>query len=229
MFAQFFKSDRVQGALAALAGRYLAFALGTTRWRYDGFDHLRPFLAEGALIVAFWHERLPLMPALFTQVLREKPGRQVSVLVSRHRDGRFIGQAIGVFGMRTVHGSAAKPGKGDKGGAASLRALLGVLAQGDFAAITPDGPRGPKREAAAGTASLAALSGAPILPCAAQTRFRITLPTWDRMVVPLPFGPGQIVCLPVISVARANYADALPAIEAALTAAVVRADTLLGA
>src|SRR5689334_20566130 len=34
---------------------------------------------------------------------------------------------------------------------------------------TPDGPRGPRRQAALGVAQIAALSGAPILPCAAQT------------------------------------------------------------
>jgi len=231
MLSRFLKSAPVQNCLASLVGRYLSFALSTTRWQFDGSDHLRPLLPGNTpMIAAFWHECLPLMPAMFTWAKEINPAREVSVLVSRHRDGRFIGSAIAHFGMRTVHGSAAKPGKkADKGGAASLRALLAVLAKGEFVAITPDGPRGPKRQAAPGTASLAALSGAVILPCAAQIRARITLPTWDRMGLPLPFSRGQLVCLAPITVPRADSAAYAPQIEAALTEALNRANLLLAA
>ena len=142
------------------------------------------------------------------------------VLVSQHRDGRFIGAVVSRFALNVVLGSSTR------GGAKSLRLLLNLLAGGDHIAITPDGPRGPRRVAAAGVAQLAALSGAPILPCAAQTTRRWVLRTWDRMVVPRPFGRGVVVCLPTIAVGRDAWQDALPAIGAALTAAVERADRL---
>ena len=67
-----------------------------------------------------------------------------------------------------VHGSSTRDGR-DKGGAAGVRALLEVLAQGSHVVLTPDGPRGPARRAAAGVAQLAGLSGVPVLPCAART------------------------------------------------------------
>jgi hypothetical protein len=75
-------------------------------------------------------------------------------------------------------------------------------------------------------AQLAAVSGVPVLPCAAQTSRRIVAPTWDRMIVPLPFGRGTIVCGAPISVARDGAEAALPVIAQALTAAADRADRL---
>jgi hypothetical protein len=110
-----------------------------------------------------------------------------------------------------------------------MRAALPLLARGEHLVITPDGPRGPRRVAAPGVAQVAALSGAPVLPCAAQTSRRRVLRSWDRMVVPLPFGRGVLVCLPAISVPRDGWQDALPEIAAALTAAADRADRLCGA
>ena len=110
-----------------------------------------------------------------------------------------------------------------------MRNLLGLLADGDHVAITPDGPRGPRRAAAPGVAQLAALSGAPVLPCAAQTTRHRVLPTWDSMVVPLPFGRGVVVCCPTIAVPRQAWQDAVPLIADAMNAAAARADRLCAA
>ena len=95
-----------------------------------------------------------------------------------------------------------------------------MLEAGDHVVITPDGPRGPRRVAAPGVAQLAALSGMPVLPCAAQTSRRWTLRSWDRMVLPLPFGRGVIVCGAPIAGARATAPRRrCRAIAAAITAA----------
>ena len=219
-------------ALGAQAlGAYLRFALRTTRWTLHGRDALGPYLLGGAAIFAFWHERLPLMPALWTLALHERRGAErgrMHVLVSRHQDGRLIGSIMQAFGVDIVYGSSARRQK-DKGGGASLRALIGVLRQGDQIVITPDGPRGPARKAAAGVAQLAALTQAPIIPCAAQISRRRILGTWDRMVLPLPFGRGVIVCAPPIVVSRDDWTASLPGIEAAMTRAAEEADARCGA
>lgn len=212
----------LHAVLAALLGRYLVLALRTTRWTIDGAGHAAPHLAGRPAIAACWHERLALLPALWQQGGRR--GR-VSILASRHRDGRLIGALMRRFGVDVVHGSTARNGQ-DRGGAAGLRALCERLAAGDHVVITPDGPRGPRRQAAAGVAHLAALSGVPVLPCAAQTSRRLVLNTWDRMVLPLPFGRGVIVCGAPIAVARDGAEAALPAITAALTATASEADRL---
>lgn len=226
MLKTLIRHPRVQAGLAALLGGYLRFALGTTRWRVEGQKHLDATVARRPVITAFWHERLPMIPAMWLRVWRAS-GRKARafVLVSRHRDGRFIGEIIRCFHLLPVHGSSAHGGR-ERGGAAGLRALLARLEEGDHVAITPDGPRGPRRVAAAGVAELAALSGAPVVPCSAQCTHRITLRSWDRMVLPLPFGRGVIVCGAPIAVARDGAEAALPTIALALTAVLEEADRL---
>lgn len=209
-------------------GAYLRWALRTTRWTLHG--EIGRYIHATPAVFAFWHERLPLMPALWTLALRERAAAggvrgRMHVLVSRHQDGRLIGAMMRGFGLDLVHGSSSK-GTAQKGGAASLRALLGVLADGGQVVITPDGPRGPRRQMARGVAQLAALAGVPVVPCAAQSTRRRILPTWDRMILPLPFGRGVLVCGAPIVVPRDGWADSLPGIAAALDAAAAEADAL---
>lgn len=228
MLKRALRHPRVVAFGAAWLGRYLRFALRTTRWRIEG--HTGAYLYAVPAIYAFWHERLPMMPAFWTYALdvRRAGGHargRVHVLVSRHQDGRMIGDIMQGFALDLVHGSSAK-GQQQKGGAAGLRALLAVLAAGDQVVITPDGPRGPRRQAAPGIAQLAALAGVPIIPCAAQTTRRWILPSWDRMILPLPFGRGIILCGIPLDVPRTGWAESLPAINQALTDAADMADRL---
>jgi lysophospholipid acyltransferase (LPLAT)-like uncharacterized protein len=216
------RTSLAQAMLAALLGGYLAFALRTTRWTLDGQEHFRPFGAGTPVVFAFWHEFLPLMPAL-SLIARKLPFYRptpIHTLVSQHRDGRFIGTVVRRFGISPILGSSSR------GGAAGLRNLLAVLRQGDLIGITPDGPRGPRRQAALGVAQLAALAGVPVVPLAARTSRRIQLNSWDRMRVPLPFGRGVMVCGPAIDVPRNGWRDAVPVITEALNQAANRAEAL---
>ncbi len=211
----------VQAVIGWTLGLYLRFALRTTRWRFEGMEHVLPHLHRGGpVIAAFWHERLPLMPRLWMEASRTATETRGYVLVSRHRDGRLIGSVMRHFNVGLVYGST------NKGGATGLRSLLGVLADGDLVVITPDGPRGPRRRAAPGVTQLAAVAGAPILPCAAQISRRRELSSWDRMVLPLPFGRGAVVCCPMIAVPRGAWREMLPVVNAALDQAAERADRL---
>jgi lysophospholipid acyltransferase (LPLAT)-like uncharacterized protein len=216
------RTPRAQTILAALLGFYLTFALRTTRWTLDGQEHFRPFGSGAPAVFAFWHEFLPLTPAL-SLIARRMPFYRpipIHTLVSQHRDGRFIAAVVRRFGIQPILGSSSR------GGAAGLRNLLAVLRQGDMIGITPDGPRGPRRQAAFGVAQLAALSGVPVVPLAARTSRRIQLNTWDRMPVPLPFGRGVVVCGPAITVPRYGWKDTVPAITDALNRTAERAEAL---
>ncbi|WP_270938683.1 lysophospholipid acyltransferase family protein, partial [Falsiroseomonas oryzae] len=152
----------VQAGLARMLGAYIAFVARTTRWRIVGGEDAFAHVAAGRpLILAFWHERLPLIPVLFRLAVMHEPsiaGLQPHVLVSQHRDGRFIGAAVERFGFRMVYGSSRR------GGAQALVEMVRILRAGNPVAITPDGPRGPRRQAAPGVAQLAALSGAAVAP-----------------------------------------------------------------
>jgi lysophospholipid acyltransferase (LPLAT)-like uncharacterized protein len=224
------RNAAVQALIARAVGAYLSFALRSTRWTIVGEAHLAGPLAGAAVVAAFWHERLPLIPALW--ILMQKRGVRGTphVLISKHRDGRFIAAAVRRFGVKVVHGSSSKNGSArdmaEKGAAASVRALLGVLDSGEHALITPDGPRGPARHAAPGVAQIAGLSGLPVLPMAAQTTRAWRLPTWDRTIVPVPFGRGVIVLGAPLAVPREGWEASLPGIQAALNAAADEADRL---
>jgi len=216
------RTPQAQALLPRLLGTYLAFTLRTTRWTLDGQEHFAPHAAGAPAVFAFWHEFLPLMPGL-SLIARTLPSYRftpIHTLVSQHRDGRFIGAVVRHFGILPVLGSSSR------GGAAALRNLLAVLAKGGLIGITPDGPRGPRRQAAAGVAQLAALSGVCVLPCAARGSRRIQLDTWDRMPIPLPFGRGVVVCGPAIRVPRGGWKAAMPGITAALNQAAERAEQL---
>jgi lysophospholipid acyltransferase (LPLAT)-like uncharacterized protein len=212
----------VQGALGWLLASYITFALRTTRWTLEGVEHIAPFAAGQPVIVAFWHEFLALMPMVWVlsrELPQAQPGR-AHVLVTRHRDGRLLCAFLRRFGLDIVTGSSTR------GGASGFRNMLALLGRGEHVAITPDGPQGPKRVAAPGVAHLAALSGAPVLPCAGQTSRRWVLRSWDRMVIPKPFARGVIVCGPAITVKREGWKEAVAVIGPALTAVSELADRL---
>ncbi len=217
IFKRLFRGDGFRAGLAWLVGWYMAFVARTTSWEIEGREHIIRWATGSPAIVAFWHESLPAsLPMIIRQgklAGRRKPG---VVLASQHRDGQLIGHAAGYFGLGMVLGSSSK------GGASGLRNLIAALRGGSDVGITPDGPRGPRRAAAPGLAQLAALTGAPVLPCAAWTRWGITLNSWDRMRIPLPFGRGRMVCHEMIAVPREAWQELLPEIEAALTRALQR-------
>lgn len=218
MLKRFLQRPRVQALLARVLAAYLSFALRSTRWVLEGQAAFAPFEAGECVVAAFWHEHLPLMPALYLRARARTPGLEMQVLVSRSRDGRFIGRVMQHFGLAVAHGSTSR------GGALGLRELLAGLEQGKGVVITPDGPRGPRHVAAPGVAQLAGLAGVKVLPCAAASTAMRRLPSWDRMMLPLPFGRGVLVCGAAIAVPREGWEASLPEISAAMSAASARAE-----
>ena len=216
------RSAPVQRLLPYLLGRYLWLVIRTNRWTLDGEAYFAPHRAGAPAVFGFWHEFLPAIAALAVIARRSASYRATPIytLVSQHRDGQQIGAIVRRFGIEPVLGSSSR------GGFAGLRQLSRLLRGGALIGITPDGPRGPRRDAAPGIAQLAGVAGVPVLPCAALTSRRIVLRSWDRMAIPLPFGRGVVVCGPPIHVPRDSWRETLPAITAALNAAADRAERL---
>ncbi len=221
-------SRAVRATACALGAAYIRFVHATTRWTVVGgeaparlWDDGRPF------ILAFWHGRILMMPYSWRRSVR------MNMLISRHRDGDLIADTIGYFGLGTVRGSSAKPGREkDKGALPALMAIVRKLKDGECAGVTPDGPRGPRMRASEGIVAIARLSGAPIVPCAWATRRRVVLGSWDRFVVALPFTRGAFVWGEPIAVppdARGPALDAARrAVEESLNAVTRAADERVG-
>ncbi len=215
------QSEVLRSAATWLAAYYLRLVSRTVRWRIEGAAELQLLANDAPMIVAFWHETIPAMPILWRQARRRGMVRPAVVLASRHRDGQLIGRIMERMGLGLVSGSSSR------GGAAGLRSLLNALGDGTHVALTPDGPRGPRRVCAPGVAQLAAMSGRQVLPCAALTSRAKILGSWDRMRLPLPFGHGVLVCGEPITVPREAWQEGVATVTAALNAAIDRAAGLL--
>ena len=94
---------------ATFAWGYLRVILRTNRWTLDGAENFAPHGAGSPAVFSFWHEHLPLMPALAMLARRSPDYRPAPIhtLVSHHRDGRFIGTVVRQFGIEPVLGSSS--------------------------------------------------------------------------------------------------------------------------
>lgn len=209
----------IQGVLAWILASWMRFCFATIRW-----THVNPSVAEavwkqgGGVLCAFWHSRIALSPASWP-LDRAQPAK---ALISLSPDGQFIARAVGRLGFPAIRGSSANKDKQDraKGGSQALRDGLKQLKVGALG-ITPDGPRGPARQMAEGLPLMARMSGAPVLFIGLSCKPAIRLNSWDRALLPLPFGRGAIVwdCARYpegaeLAAVAADWAARLTAVEA---------------
>lgn len=211
--------DRLLPLAAARAVRGLG---ATLRLTLDGVDAVAPLWAAGRpVIYAVWHGRILLCPWANERMRRTHGARRTTALASRSRDGELVARYVERFGLAVVRGSSSR------GGAMALRALAAALAAGDDVVVVPDGPRGPSRRVQPGVVALAALTGAPVVPLGMSAHPAVTLRTWDRFQVPVPFARVGLHFGAPIAMARALDRDAAERdLTAALDAATAVADRL---
>lgn len=231
MFKQLTAIPFVQALLGRGLGVYMAFVGATTRWRRVNRAAVEPFWRPGArVIICFWHGRFPLAHKLWA-FGRGAP--KAKMLVSRSREGEIAGYASRTVGAELIRGSAAK-GRQQKGGMEAVREMVRHIDPGGAIALTPDGPRGPRMRAQLGPVQVAKIAGTPLLCIAWSTRWRIVFQSWDRFILPLPFGRGALVWgEPIAPPAPDASAEELERVRAALEAELNRitaeADRLAGA
>jgi len=203
---------RLGPPLGAAALRLLA---GSCSVRFAEGDAGARWRAGTPFVFASWHSRVLLLPHLYR-------GRRLRVLTSRSRDGELVARLCGRMGLDVVRGSSSQ------GGAAALRALARSLAEGVSVLVVPDGPRGPREIVKPGVVTLAALSGAAIVPVALGASSEWRLRSWDGFRIPRPFARCVMRFAEPIAVARDADRHAREAarkeVEAALHAVSGRAD-----
>jgi len=111
--------------------------------------------------------------------------------------------------------------------------MIDFVRGGGALCLMPDGPRGPRMHAGPGAARLARQTQAQTLCLGVTTKWRIVLKSWDRFIVPLPFGRGAIVWDGPVAPAPAEAGPeaverARADLEARLRAVSQRAETLAG-
>jgi lysophospholipid acyltransferase (LPLAT)-like uncharacterized protein len=181
-FRRFVRSDRLRRVLCYSIYLYIRFVYRTGRWDVEGAEHPRRLREAGKpFILAFWHGRLMMIPMAWQRLA------PIYMLISAHRDGRIIADAVAHFGVQTVTGSTRR------GGSAALRTMVKALAAGDCVGITPDGPAGPAMIASAGIVNVARLARVPIVPVTFAASGRRHMRSWDRMQIALPFSRGVFI------------------------------------
>ncbi len=174
-------SEFLRNLFCSLLSYYLRFVFLTTRWQHNNAEHLAPLYETGKpFIIALWHNRIMMMPLVWPY---DTP---VTILTSAHRDGQLVSRTMGKFGFKAVHGSS------QQGGSKALRGIIREIQSGNIVGMTPDGPRGPRMRIKPGIIAMARLTGVPIIPVCYSTHRNRFMNTWDKLLVPLPFGRGIV-------------------------------------
>jgi len=216
----------IQSALAWTLAQWMRFCFSTIRWTHENRSVAEEvWRAGGGVLCVFWHSRIGLAPASWPQ----GEAQPAKGLISLSADGEFFAKAVARLGIPAVRGSSANKDKAKaaKGGSQALRDGLKQLKVGALA-ITPDGPRGPAKVMAEGLPLMAKMSKAPALFIGISCNPAIRLDSWDRGVVPMPFGKGAIVWDRADYPQGADMAEVIVDWTARLNAVEARADAITG-
>jgi lysophospholipid acyltransferase (LPLAT)-like uncharacterized protein len=227
----FVRRPWVQSLLARIVSAYLGFTLASMRWRFVDTEGVDTAVAgPNGFIGCFWHGRIALA-VVCRRTLKSKPRR---VLISSSPDGEFIAKVVQRLSFPAIRGSAnRKDAAHDQRSFTASRDAARFLRQGGVVAITPDGPLGPPEEMPPGPVMLARLCDAPVLLFGLAAKPTLTLNSWDKTQIPLPFGRGCVVFDGPVTVPRKADPEELEALRASfesrLNAAQARAEAALAA
>jgi 3-deoxy-D-manno-octulosonic-acid transferase len=195
----------MQAAIGTLLARYIKFVGDSSRQqkevaeRFDEHSHHHP------CVVTMWHGQFLLLPLI------KYPGFETDVMLARHSDAEILGRALRHFGITLIRGAGAAGRGKDRGGAHAYRAAVQTLREGRSLAMTADVPGGEARQAGLGVVMVARQSGRPILPLAIATSRYVTLNTWSRMTINLPWSDLGFAVGDVVHVPRDATAEVLEA------------------
>jgi lysophospholipid acyltransferase (LPLAT)-like uncharacterized protein len=176
------RSETVRNLACWLAAKYIRLIHATQKLHIENAHYPDSFWNEKKpFILAFWHGRLLVMPFIWRKNL------PIHMLISQHRDGLLIAKTVSYFEISCIAGSTTR------GAAPALRAIMKKLKEGGCVGMTPDGPKGPRMRSGDGIINIARLSGVPIVPAAYSAKPSRIMKTWDRFLVPQPFGTGVFI------------------------------------
>ena len=184
------KQQRILGQFSAVLLPTALKFLNIRIAHYDrSCDPARPEYNQHVIYV-FWHE--------YISVVLPRWGRTpLTILVSQHRDGEWVNQTAEFLRLNIVRGSTSR------GGSSAIRQLK-RHSQHSSLVLTPDGPRGPRREMAMGPIYLASLLKMPIVPLAVGMDRPWRLKTWDQFAIPRPLSRTRMIFGPKIDVPKTD-------------------------
>jgi lysophospholipid acyltransferase (LPLAT)-like uncharacterized protein len=172
----------------------ILYATLRPRWQDDS-----GVLRSGIEPIVFctWHNRLALSMLTYHGYVRKvRPDQELAAMVSASKDGGLLSIVLDNFHVQAVRGSTSRRGR------QALLECTTWIENGRHLAITPDGPRGPCYSIQEGIIALAQVTGVPIVPVSTYVRWKISLRSWDRFQIPLPFARCDIRLGPALRVPR---------------------------
>ena len=112
--------------------------------------------------------------------------KYVVTMISGSKDGDFISKMIYRMGLLSVRGSSSKRGH------EAMEEMAQYLEKNYRVLMIPDGPRGPRHLVKPGVIRLAQITGKAILPATFSSTSGIFFRSWDRFLLPTPFGKGVV-------------------------------------
>ena len=162
------------------------------------FHYPKP-MDDETFILAMWHGDLLMQPLNYRNF---KKNGNVKVIVSEHADGETIRKVVEHLGVGALSGSSTR------GGAKALLGAIKSIKKGIDVAITPDGPKGPIYEIADGIVLIAQKTGAKILNFSSVPSSYWRFNSWDKFVVPKPFGTINFYVSEPFSIDELSMEDA---------------------
>ncbi len=157
---------------------YLKFVYLTSKWEFVWTDAItkNQLNALDGVLIAFWHNRI----AFGMHILKKYDN--VFALVSSHTDGKIITDVIRAMNYGVIEGST------NRNPTRAVRSIINSLELGNKIVITPDGPRGPAHKINSSITKIAYKYNKPLIPISCMATKYFTLNSWDKMMIPKPFG-----------------------------------------
>jgi lysophospholipid acyltransferase (LPLAT)-like uncharacterized protein len=178
--------NNIGGLLMASTVRRWMGTLDYKGLYYDPLvDPVNP-ACQGNKIYVFWHEYI-----LFPLALRGNCN--LAMLLSQHQDAELLSRVARHLGFEFVRGSTRR------GGRAALRELL-RRSRRMHLAITPDGPRGPRRRLSQGPIYLSSKMQIPLVLMGLGYDRPWRFNSWDRFALPRPGSRARGVVSPEVQI-----------------------------
>ncbi len=142
------------------------------------FHFITP-IDERQHVCVCWHSELLMSPQAYRKI---HPGHKAAAIVSAHFDGSLIAGTLKLLRIEALRGSSRK------GARQVLLQAFKRIREGEEVLITPDGPRGPRHSMSDGAIGIALKSNLPIFVMNYRASAYWQLGSWDRFVIPKPFG-----------------------------------------
>ncbi len=185
------------------AGFWLVYALGTLllkTWRIKNYnrDHFEESRKAGkSPVLVLWHDSL--LPVAFNH---RNDG--IVTIASDSKDGSLIAYILEKWGFKVARGSSTRGGL-----KAAMNTIKTCKAEKRPAAVTVDGPKGPRHEVKSGALLIAKNLDNMVYVVTIKTKSYIRFKSWDKFILPKPFAKIEVWYSDVFYVSDVKGEEAL--------------------